>query len=109
VHVFSGATVQNNIKWFTEFTNMFTELTKIKISVPHGSKLRGGGRRMSTPEFRVGDATANCPPRFCHFKHQILCSLMQKITAVKPIIFTYLIHQHTPLRVKIEKKSEKTV
>jgi len=29
---------------------------------------------------------------------------MQKITAVKPKIFTYLIHQHTPLRVKIEKK-----
>jgi len=68
----------------------------------------GGGRRMSTPEFRVGDANANCPPpRFCHFKHQILCSLMQKITAVKPIIFTYLIHQHTPLRVKIEKNPRK--
>lgn len=27
-----------------------------------------GGRRMSTPEFRVGDATANCPPKILSFQ-----------------------------------------
>jgi len=36
----------------------------VKASKGHGRRSRGQGT--STPEFRVGDANATCPLRFCH-------------------------------------------
>jgi hypothetical protein len=47
------------------------------VGVNHG----GRGARVA-PEFKVGDANANCPPDFVmfqNFKHQVACIAMESV------------------------------